>query len=115
MQYAKFENGILRTLRLPLTLTADLTIDGVVHRAGSLFYTDNPAVLLGLGWKPLVYTPMPEQEGYYQTDDWQDGPESITQVWTAHEIPVDDTATEEDYLAALEELGVDVGGDGGVE
>ena len=61
--YGKFINGYPQYLRLPIQLTADITINGVVHPAGSWLSTDNESAILELGYKPIIRSEMPEKEG----------------------------------------------------
>lgn len=70
--YGKFINGYPQYLRLPIQLTADITINGVVHPAGSWLSTDNESAILELGYKPIIRSEMPEKEGYYYIEKWTD-------------------------------------------
>ena len=102
--YGKLINTYPHYLRLPIQLTADITINGVVHPAGSWLSTDNEAAILELGYKPIIRTESPEKEGYYYTEKWTDTGAAIVQGWEEHEQP--NEATEADYIQSLEELGV---------
>lgn len=105
-KYGKLINTYPQYLRLPVQLTADITINGVVHPASSWLSTDNEVAILELDYKPIVRTDMPVKEGYYYTGKWTETDTAIVQEWEEHEIPISDEATEEDYIASLEELGV---------
>jgi len=39
------------------------------------------------GWKPVVETPMPEREGYYYIDKFEEADDAILQDWKEYEIP----------------------------
>ena len=56
------------------------------------------------GYLPIERTAQPEAEGYYFTPVYTESNGRIVEGWEQHEIP--DTATEADYINALEELGV---------
>ena len=56
------------------------------------------------GYLPIERTTQPEAEGYYFTPVYTERNGKIVESWEQHEIP--NTATEADYINALEELGV---------
>ena len=85
--YGKFINGYSQYLRLPIQLTADITINGVVHPAGSWLSTDNESAILELGYKPIIRSEMPEKEGYYYIEKWTETDMAIVQEWEEHEQP----------------------------
>lgn len=59
------------------------------------------------GWLPIVNTDMPEaEEGFYYSPVYTEADGKIVQQWEQHEIPEINTATEADYINALEDLGV---------
>lgn len=102
--YGKLIDTYPQYLRLPIQLTADITINGVVHPAGSWLSTDNEAAILELGYKPIIRTEAPVKDGFYYTEKWVDTGAAIVQEWEEHEQP--NEATEADYIQSLEELGV---------
>ena len=102
--YGKLIDTYPQYLRMPVQLTADITINGVVHPAGSWLSTDDEGAILELGYKPIVRTDMPVNEGYYCTEKWTETDTVIVQEWEEHEQP--NEATEADYIESLEELGV---------
>lgn len=102
--YGKLINRYPQYLCLPIQLTADITINGVVHPAGSWLSTDDEGAILELGYKPIVRIEAPVKDGYYYTEKWTDTGAAIVQEWEEHEMP--NEATEADYIASLEELGV---------
>lgn len=102
INYGKLVNEHTQYLRLPVQLTADITINGVVHPAGSWLSTDNEASILELGYKPIIRTDMPIKEGYYYTETWAETDMAIVQEWEEHEIPEDPLT---DAVTALETLG----------
>ena len=57
------------------------------------------------GYLPIERTTQPEAEGYYFTPVYAEQNGKIVESWEQHEIP-EPEATEADYVAALEELGV---------
>lgn len=93
-------------LRMPIQLAEDITINGVVHPAGSWLSTDNKDAILELGYKPIIRNESPVNAGFYYTEKWTDTGAAIVQEWEEHEIPVSDEATVEDYIESLESLGV---------
>ncbi len=100
--YAQLIDSYPQYLRLPIYITEDITIDGVVMPANSWLSTDKPEVLMELGYKPVTRTEMPVTEGYYYTETWTDTGEEIVQGWEAHEMPEDPLI---DAVTALETLG----------
>lgn len=102
--YGKLINSYPQYLRMPIQLTADITINGVVHPAGSWLSTDDEGAILELGYKPIIRTEAPVKVGFYYTEKWTDAGAAIVQEWEEHEQP--NEATEADYIASLEELGV---------
>lgn len=87
--YGKLINGYPQYLRLPIQLTADITINGVVHPAGSWLSTDNEAAILELGYKPITRSESPVKEGFYYTEKWVETETAIVQEWEEHEQPVE--------------------------
>lgn len=102
INYGKLINTYPQYLRLPVQLTADITINGVVHPAGSWLSTDDEGAILELGYKTIIRTDAPTKEGFYYTDKWTDTGAAIVQEWEEHEIPEDPLA---DAVTALETLG----------
>ena len=102
--YGKLINAYPRYLRMPIQLETDITINGVVHPAGSWLSTDDEGAILELGYKPIIRTEAPVKEGFYYTEKWTDTGAAIVQEWEEHEQP--NEATEADYIQSLEELGV---------
>ena len=49
--YAILINGYPQYARMPITLENDIVTNGVTHKAGSIFSTNNPEVLVQLGYK----------------------------------------------------------------
>lgn len=92
--YGKLINGYPQYLRMPIQLTADITINGVVHPAGSWLSTDDEAAILELGYKPIVRTDMPVNEGFYYTEKWAETETAIVQEWEEHEQPVEENLEE---------------------
>lgn len=111
--YAKLIDGVPSYAPHPVALEEDILIGGITHPAGALLCTDRPDALRALGYKQVIREEMPVLEGYYYTETWTESEQAVTQGWEAHEIPVDETPTEQDYIDALNELGVDtMGGEG---
>lgn len=62
------------------------------------------------GYLPVERTEQPEaSETFYYMPYYEEQDGKIVQLWEQYEIPVTDEATEADYVAALENLGVDFG------
>ena len=103
--YGKLIEGYPQRLCLPVQLAEDITINGIVHTAGSWLSTDDTAALFELGYKPITRTEMPVKAGYFYTEQWEETETAIMQVWEEHQRPVveDDDLT--DAVNALETLG----------
>lgn len=71
--YAKLIDSELTYLRQPLKINGQDT------------FTNDDAVMRAQGWKPLIFTDPPEQEGHYATSEWAETEDAITQVWMLHE------------------------------
>lgn len=66
-------------------------------------YTNDAELLLSHGWKEVVYTEPPEErEGYTPAPYWTETETQIVQAWEYVEAQAD----EQDYVDALEDLGV---------
>ena len=62
------------------------------------------------GWLPIVKTESPTaEEGFYYSPTYVEQDGVIVQQWVKVEDPETDEATEADYVAALEGLGVSFG------
>lgn len=109
LNYGKLINTYPQYLRLPIQLTEDITINGVVHPAGSWLSTDDEGAILELGYKPIIRTEAPTNEGYYYTEKWTDTGAAIVQEWEEHEQPEDELT---DAVTALETLGYTEGSNG---
>lgn len=93
--FAKIEDGILIYAKMPYRVD------------GKLVFTNNPAVHLQNGYKELILTEKPYQEGYDAVSSWVETDTTITQTWELVEIVPDTTNSEaEDMAAALALLGV---------
>ncbi len=59
-------------------------------------------------WLPVERTQQPEAaEGFYFTPYYEEEKGRIVQKWAMNEAPKDDSASEADYINALNELGVE--------
>ena len=93
--FAKIEDGILIYAKMPYRVD------------GKLVFTNDPAVHLQNGYKELILTEKPYQEGYDAISSWVETDTTITQTWELVEIVPDTTNSEaEDMAAALALLGV---------
>lgn len=92
MIYGKLIDGELRGAPRPIK-----TADGDV-------FTNDPALLLQYGYKPIITAEYPSDGGYY-TDSWTETETEITQVWT--EQPQND----DDPISDSEALEIITGGD----
>ena len=81
MMYGKLIDGKLRGAPRPIK-----TADGDV-------FTNDPALLLQYGYKPIILTEYPSDGGYY-TESWTETESEIKQIWTAVEPPEDISADE---------------------
>lgn len=64
---------------------------------------NEPAALLALGYKQLVFTDPPEcGEGYELSARWTEGDTTIVRTWEAVKVPADVTPSTEERLDALE-------------
>ena len=94
--FAKIEDGILIYAKIPY------------HVGDKLIFINDPAVHLQNGYKKVVLSEKPYQEGYDAVSSWIETDDAITQTWNFVEIveepaQTDDTA---DMQAALNLLGV---------
>ena len=92
MIYGKLVGGELRGAPRPIK-----TADGDV-------FTNDPALLLQYGYKPIITAEYPSDGGYY-TESWTETETEITQVWT--EQPQND----DDPISDSEALEIITGGD----
>ena len=81
MIYGKLVDGELRGAPRPIK-----TADGDV-------FTNDPALLLQYGYKPIIMAEYPSDGGYY-TESWTETESEIKQIWTAAEPPEDISADE---------------------
>ena len=79
--YGKLINGELRGAPRPLK-----TADGDV-------FTNDPALLLQYGYKPIILTEYPS-DGKSYVGSWTETESEIKQIWTAAEPPEDISADE---------------------
>lgn len=88
--YGKLIDGELRGAPRPIK-----TADGDV-------FTNDPALLLHYGYKPIITAEYPS-DGKSYIDSWAETETEITQVWT--EQPQTDEATPEQLETALHQIG----------
>ena len=81
MIYGKLVDGELRGAPRPIK-----TADGDV-------FTNDPALLLQYGYKPIIMAEYPSDGGYY-TESWTETESEIKQIWTSAEPPEDISADE---------------------
>ncbi len=79
--YGKLVNGELRGAPRPIRT-----------ESGDVF-TNDPALLLQYGYKPIITAVYPSDGGYY-TESWTETESEIKQIWTAAEPPEDISADE---------------------
>lgn len=93
--YAKLQNGMLRSA--PKTVTWN----------GCTVNNPSAEKLMELGYKPVVYTDMPENttEGKHYESGWTDTESEIVQTWTL----VDDPVYPEPELSSDEALNIIMG------
>lgn len=85
--YAKLVGGYPEYLHLPVELKSPLIINGVTHPAGAHLSTNDGAVIMELGYKPVTRIVIPTREGYYYTESWTETDAAIVQEWEEHEQP----------------------------
>lgn len=90
--YAILVNGYPQYARMPITLENDIVTNGVTHKTGSIFSTNNSEVLVQLGYKEVVRVSMPVKEGYFYSETWNEENNQIVQSWIEHEEPEDTVA-----------------------
>lgn len=91
--HAKLQNGFLRSA--PKTITLD----------GKTINNPLPEELEQLGYKPVVYTDMPDvTEGKHWESEWEEGKTEITQVWKIVDDPIysEPEPTPEERISNLE-------------
>lgn len=77
-----------------------------LHVGKTIVYNPSAAQYLADGWKPVVYTDMPETEpGFYAESSWEDDGTSIVQVWTVVEEPADMDIPDDEAFQII--MGVD--------
>lgn len=92
--YAKLQNGMLRSA--PKTVTWN----------GCTVNNPSADKLVELGYKPVVYTDMPENttEGKHYESSWEESDTEIIQTWTLVDDPVypEPELTAEERISNLE-------------
>lgn len=92
--HAKLQNGFLRSA--PKTIVLD----------GKSINNPLPEELKQLGYKPVVYTDMPDntEEGKHWESEWVEGETEIRQVWKLVDDPVypEPEPTPEERISNLE-------------
>lgn len=92
--YAKLQNGFLRSA--PKTVTWN----------GCTVNNPSAEKLMELGYKPVVYTDMPEstETGKHYESSWEETETEITQVWNLVDDPVypEPEPTPEERISNLE-------------
>lgn len=75
--YAKLIDGQLIPMHQPIIIDGQDT------------FTNDDAVMLSQGYRPVIFTDPPAQDGFYATSAWAETTDAITQVWTLHEATPD--------------------------
>ena len=86
--YGKLVNGELRGAPRPIR-----TENGDV-------FTNDPALLLQYGYKPIILTEYPSDGGYY-TESWTETETEIKQVWTEQPQTDDDPISDSEALEII--------------
>ena len=86
--YGKLVNGELRGAPRPIR-----TENGDV-------FTNDPALLLQYGYKPIITAEYPSDGGYY-TESWTETETEITQVWTEVQQSDDDPISDSEALEII--------------
>lgn len=94
MSYGTLENGKITIAPNPL------------YTEGTMVFNPSPEDYKRNGYLPIVRTPYPD-DGRYWEGAWKNIDDKIIRVWEEAELPrIEEQATEADYLAALDKLGV---------
>ena len=88
MIYGKLIDGELRGAPNPLK-TED-----------SYIFTNNAAIYLANGYKPIILTEYPSDGGYY-TESWTETETEIIQVWTEVQQSDNDSISDSEALAII--------------
>ena len=80
------------SLKNPYALTVNIDGTEPDFKNGDVF-TNDPALLLQYGYKPIIMAEYPSDGGYY-TGAWTETESQIKQIWTATEPPEDISADE---------------------
>ena len=88
MIYGKLIDGELRGAPRPIK-----TAEGDV-------FTNDPALLLQYGYKPIITAVYPSDGGYY-TESWTETETEITQVWTEVQQSDDDPISDSEALEII--------------
>ena len=88
MIYGKLVNGELRGAPRPIR-----TENGDV-------FTNDPALLLHYGYKPIITAEYPSDGGYY-TESWTETETEITQTWTEVQQSDDDPISDSEALEII--------------
>lgn len=72
--YAKLIEGQLIPMHQPLKI------------GGKDTFTNDDAVILSQGYRPVIFSDPPVQDGFTAVSAWRDDTDAITQVWTLTEI-----------------------------
>lgn len=86
--YGKLVDGELRGAPRPIK-----TADGDV-------FTNDPALLLHYGYKPIITAEYPSDGGYY-TESWTETETEITQIWTEVQQSDDDPISDSEALKII--------------
>ena len=86
--YGKLVNGELRGAPRPIR-----TENGDV-------FTNDPALLLQYGYKPIITAVYPSDGGYY-TESWTETETEITQTWTEVQQSDDDPISDSEALEII--------------
>ena len=92
MKYGKLINGLIRFMRFPIGENEDI-------------FTNDETIIRQCGYKSIIFEEQPAlAENEYVTPIYTETETEIVVTWEVH---VSDDATEEDYINALSDLGVD--------
>lgn len=86
--YGKLIDGELRGAPRPIK-----TADGDV-------FTNDPALLLQYGYKPIIMAEYPSDGGYY-TESWTETESEIKQIWTEQPQNDDDPISDSEALEII--------------
>lgn len=76
----------------------------VLHDETRTIINPTPAILLEHGYKPVVETECPGEQGYWYSIEYVEEEEQITKTWVAHEMEVIEEETEPTEMESEDDI-----------